>query len=221
LNMAVRFVLALILIVGLSAVVAAQVPGTTPNLSAPGTTANAANLQIVAPANGQKIGVDFVDVRYQITNPAAAVSNMPTFQVQLDGGDPVRTSSTDHTFTGLRPGPHTVIVEVVDANDTPVAGTRTEVHFFVAPTQNAPARTGGSASLRSPGHATVMEVSFQQVPSGTSDPDNSAQNAPAQQGNNNQGGDSGLPSTGSALPLLSVIGFGVLVGGIASALKTR
>ena len=30
-----------------------------------------------------------------------------------------------------------------------------------------------------------------------------------------------LPETGSVLPLLSVIGFGVLVGGIASAMKTR
>lgn len=30
-----------------------------------------------------------------------------------------------------------------------------------------------------------------------------------------------LPAAGSALPLLSVIGFGVLLGGIASALKTR
>jgi len=33
--------------------------------------------------------------------------------------------------------------------------------------------------------------------------------------------DSNLPGTSSALPLISVIGFGVLVGGIASALKTR
>ena len=30
-----------------------------------------------------------------------------------------------------------------------------------------------------------------------------------------------LPETGSVLPLLSLIGFGVLVGGIASAMKTR
>lgn len=30
-----------------------------------------------------------------------------------------------------------------------------------------------------------------------------------------------LPETGTALPLLSVIGFGVLLGGVASALKTR
>jgi hypothetical protein len=36
------------------------------------------------------------------------------------------------------------------------------------------------------------------------------------------GDDDGLmPSAGSPLPLLSVIGFGVLVGGIVSALKTR
>jgi hypothetical protein len=30
-----------------------------------------------------------------------------------------------------------------------------------------------------------------------------------------------LPSSAGALPLLSVIGFGVLLGGIASAMKTR
>jgi hypothetical protein len=33
--------------------------------------------------------------------------------------------------------------------------------------------------------------------------------------------DSKLPAASSALPLLSVIGFGVLLGGIASAMKTR
>jgi hypothetical protein len=34
-------------------------------------------------------------------------------------------------------------------------------------------------------------------------------------------GDKNLPDAGGALPLLSLIGFGVLVGGIVSALKTR
>ena len=33
--------------------------------------------------------------------------------------------------------------------------------------------------------------------------------------------DQELPSAAGALPLLSVIGFGVLLGGIASAMKTR
>lgn len=33
--------------------------------------------------------------------------------------------------------------------------------------------------------------------------------------------DSDLPKAGSPLPLISVIGFGILVGGIVSAMKTR
>lgn len=37
----------------------------------------------------------------------------------------------------------------------------------------------------------------------------------------NQAADAALPAASSPLPLLSVIGFGVLVGGIASAMKTR
>lgn len=214
---AVRIVLSLTLIVGLSAIVVAQVPGTTPNLAAPGNSPNAPNLQITSPANGQKIGVNFVNIRYQVTNPAAAVNNLPTFQVQLDGGDPVRTSSTDHTFTGLRPGAHAVIVELVDANGTPVAGTRSEVRFVVAPAVKAPG-AGGPVSQRPP---ILMNASWQQstetpVPNDGSNP--AAQSSPEAQ-NTNQ--DQNLPSTGSALPILSVIGFGVLVGGIASALKTR
>jgi hypothetical protein len=48
---------------------------------------------------------------------------------------------------------------------------------------------------------------------------NSAQNATAR--NESAQAGSNLPNTSSALPLISVIGFGVLVGGIASALKTR
>jgi disulfide bond formation protein DsbB len=40
-------------------------------------------------------------------------------------------------------------------------------------------------------------------------------------GSSHSGKAESLPAAGSALPLLSVIGFGVLLGGIASALKTR
>ncbi|HYG99533.1 MAG TPA: LPXTG cell wall anchor domain-containing protein [Terriglobales bacterium] len=212
--MAVRIILALALITGLSSFARAQVAGTTPTLSAPGTTPNAPNLQIVSPRNGQKLAVNFVNVRYQVTNPAAAVNNMPNFQVQLDGGDPVRTSSTDHTFTGLRPGEHTVTVYLVDANDTPILGTRTEVRFVVAPPQNAPAPgpDGGSAQA---GSARLLNASLQQ------DTSQSATGASEQAGQQSQDDGSPLPSTGSAPPLLSVIGFGMLVGGIVSALRTR
>lgn len=214
--LAIRIVLALALIAGLTTFGAAQVAGTAPNLSAPGTTPNAPNLQIVSPKNGQKLGVNFVNIRFQVTNPAAAVNNLPTFQLQLDGGDPLRTSSTTHTFTGLRPGEHTISVVLVDANDTPIAGTRSEVRFVVAPQRSAPAPGGTSIRTRSP---RLVNASVQQQgSSGTAASDTSrAQN----QGSATEPDGSPLPSTGSALPLLSVIGFGVLVGGIASALKTR
>lgn len=213
---AIRIVLAVALIAGLTTFGFAQTAGTTPNLSAPGTTPNAPNLQIVSPKNGQKIGVNFVNVRFQITNPAAAVNNLPNFQVQLDGGDPVRTSSTDHTFTGLRPGEHTITVELVDANDTPISGTRSEVRFVVTPQANAPAP--GESAIRPEQAPRMVNASFQQSGSAGSSPSEPGQpnQAPATDSDG-----SPLPSTGSALPLLSVIGFGVLVGGIASALKTR
>jgi hypothetical protein len=213
---AIRIALALALIAGLTTFGSAQIAGTTPNLSAPGTTPNAPNLQIVSPKNGQKLGVNFVNVRFQVTNPAAAVNNMPTFQIQLDGGDPVRTSSTDHTFTGLRPGEHTITVVLVDANDTPIIGTRSEVRFVVAPQESAPAQSpSGSASVASERVARLVNASARQQSS------DATQTEPTQAGATTDSDGSPLPSTGSALPLLSVIGFGVLVGGIASAMKTR
>jgi hypothetical protein len=188
----VRITLILALIVGFAGWAGAQAPGTTP-IQPPVAAPAAANLRIVSPDNNQKIAVDFIGVRYQITNPAAGTNTLPTFQLQLDNKDPIRTSSTEHTFTGLTPGVHKIAVELVDANDTPIAGTRTEVHFVVAPKGPIPATTGTPASPKSAAQKSES-------------PSNSADN---------------LPPTGSALPLLSIIGFGVLVGGIASALKTR
>jgi hypothetical protein len=134
------------------------------------------------------------------------------FQVQLDGQDPVRTSSTEHTFTGMTPGAHTVAVELVDANNTPVAGTHTEVHFMVTPA-NSPASPSGTALYRNSDRARLLSTALQTAAE--------AQQNPAQTSSTEPSTNDGLPSTGSALPLLSIIGFGVLVGGIASALKTR
>lgn len=209
----VRLTLVFALMVGLTGLAAAQVAGTTP-VPTPGTAPAAMNLRIVSPKNNQRIAVDFVNVRYQLTNPAAAANTLPTFQVQLDGADPVRTSSTDHTFTGLTPGAHTIAVELVDANNTPVAGTRTEVHFVVGSERPTPSPTG--AALRDDEvRLHLVNVSMQTASSDTTD--RTTPEKPASAGNDTDG----LPPTGSALPLLSIIGFGVLVGGIASALKTR
>jgi hypothetical protein len=165
------------------------------------------NLRILSPRAGAQLAQDFVNVRFELVNPAAAASATPTFQLQLDDTDPVRTASTDYTFTGLAAGQHTVSVELVDANNTPVAGARGVVQFIIAQRKpNAGAPQGASVT---PGHDD-HELA-QTTPSGAH------LQAVSFQGNRAEA----LPNTGSALPLLSVIGFGVLLGGIASALKTR
>ncbi len=156
-------------------------------------------LKILAPRNGEKISTSFVDVRYELLTPAVA-SGTPDFRVQLDADSPVHTTDTQHTFADVTPGRHTVTLEVVDANGTPIPGTRTEVQFEVVPSPGNPGNSPpGSASKAGPGGSLV----------------NASQHEPQKSGSEH------LPNTGSSLPLLSVIGMGVLIGGIASALRTR
>src|SRR5688572_696146 len=90
------------------------------------------SVRILAPQSGEKITHNFVDFRYELAAPASAAGS-PTFQVRLDGTDPIRTTDTRYTFTGLQPGRHTLSVEVVDANNIPVQGSRAEVQFSVLP----------------------------------------------------------------------------------------
>jgi hypothetical protein len=150
------------------------------------------NLRIVLPQNGQKISSDFVEIRYTLLNPAATAADTPTYELQLDGNTPVDTIDTSYTFTGLAPGQHTVIVQLVDANGTPVAGSTSSVHFTVLAPQPPPG-AGPRPELTPASQSQKAQPKNQQE----------------------------LPDANSALPVLSVIGFGVLVGGIASALKTR
>jgi hypothetical protein len=152
------------------------------------------SLRIVSPKNGEKLQQGFITVQYAPLQPASA-SVEPTFELRLDAQDPVHTTDTSYTFTGLTPGLHELIIQALDANKNPVAGSRSQVRFMVVP---------GS-------------------PNGTQ---SAAQNP------NTQGQQPGnqpvapkdatlLPDARSSLPLLSVIGFGILVGGVISALRTR
>jgi hypothetical protein len=160
--------------------------------------AQASNLRIVSPRNGESLTTSFVSVRYHLLNPGAAGAPTPTFQLQLDSSDPVRTASTEHTFTGLAAGPHTILIQLVDANNTPIAGSTGTVRFTVAPPPPArPVKPGSAPGTANP---RVLKAGL---------------NLLAQEDN------AALPAGSSNLPLLSVIGFGVLIGGIISALKTR
>src|SRR5690349_21586754 len=173
------------------------------------------SVKILSPQNGQKIRDNYIDVRFELTNPGATV-NTPTFVVQLDSRDPVQTTSNDQSFSGLKPGTHTISVQLVDANGTPIMGSRAQVQFIVSPQQPTsvpptPPRMAGIQGGSERGGPRLQSVAFDQTPSTQKD----GRQQPAADG------DDSLPHSGSALPLMSLIGFGVLVGGITSALKTR
>jgi hypothetical protein len=150
-------------------------------------------VRILAPKPDEKLSQSAVTVQFQLDNPGMA-GGSPNFSVQLDNRDPIVTPQTSQDSTGLTPGPHIVVVQLVDANNTPIAGTRAETQFTVSTpaAQPQPARPPDQARTDLPqGDAAISD-----------------------QGEI-------LPSASSALPLLSVIGFGALLGGVLSAMRTR
>jgi hypothetical protein len=172
-------------------------------------TPSAAAIRILAPKPGERITNSFVEVKYELVASATA-SSSPTFQIRLDDRDPVHTTDQQQTFTGLQPGKHTISIEVLDANNTPVAGTRSEVQFtLVNPGRGEAQPNPGTLTASGPA-VRLRLAAFSQPASDSSNPKKPDQ-SPQQQ----------LPRSGSALPLLSVIGVGVLIGGIISARRTR
>ena len=183
---------------------AAQTTGTAPNQGA-GQAGNPAvqngALRITSPKAGEKLRQNFVNLQFELVNSAASAAGTPNLQIRLDSLDPITTSSTQYTFNGLSEGTHTVTVQLVDANNTAVAGARSEVQFIVL----RPVTPAPSAELRKVDRAIHAALRVE-----------GPQSADRKDIEGKQ-----LPEAGGALPLLSVIGFGVLLGGTASALKTR
>jgi hypothetical protein len=85
-----------------------------------------------------------------------------------------------------------VVIQLVDANQTPVAGVRAEVRFEVA---DPAISNGGGLAWKAPGAWERGDA--QRDASG--DPDSAAE----------------------ALPLVSAVGFSALAGGVISSLKSR
>ncbi len=195
-----NFVVVAYLLLGIAM---AQNAGTAPNQGAGqagNTAAGSPVLRVLSPKPGQKLNQSFITVELELTNAAASAAGMPNFQLRLDARDPVTTNSTSYTFTGLTPGRHTLLVQLVDANNTPVAGAREIVDF-----STLPAAPGPTARLRRH-RVRWLQAALRMQPE-----------RPLPESEDRQE----LPSAAGALPLLSVIGFGVLLGGIASAMKTR
>jgi hypothetical protein len=189
-------ILALMALTAVGQTVPSQNNGTAPSQGVAPPAAPQSAVSILKPASGEKLHQTFVAVSFSLTNPAASAAGAPNFRLRLDSQDPVTTTSTDYTFTGLTPGAHTVTVQLVDANGTPVPGAQAVVQFSVL---RQAARNRGPQAI-----AAALRLD----PSTDIHVQDTTQPAP-------------MTPAGGALPLLSVIGFGVLLGGIASAMKTR
>ncbi len=106
-------------------------------IQAAGTIAGAAQaVRVLAPQAGERITGSAFTVRYQIVQPGSTAEPSPTYRLQMDAADPVETLASEYNFTGLAPGAHTFVLDLVDANHTPIAGSHAEVKFLVV--QNPP-----------------------------------------------------------------------------------
>jgi hypothetical protein len=231
--------------VGQSAVAGTQNAPAAQN--APVVPQNVSAVRFLTPQPGEKLQQSAVTVRYAIDQPQVVAASTPTFKVRLDGREPVETTEKEATFTGLAPGNHTLAVEVVDANGTPVQGTHTEIQFIVAP---EPAPSADPAAAKPPAVTAPPENGptnrqRRKKPQPQTEPPQASLSKPelisasvkivprasfsGQSGNGPSGApengrlaqDGNLPEAASALPLLSIIGAGMLIGGLLSARKTR
>lgn len=194
-------ILAVLAVSAAAQTVPSQDNGAAPAKPTVQTAAAPSSVSILKPKAGDKIRDNFITVTYSLSNPSASASGTPNFRLRLDSQDPVTTTSTEYSFSGLTPGAHTVHVQLVDANGTPVQGAQATVQFTVL---RQASRLHGPQAI-----AAALRL----------DPGKDIRVAPAHPAA--QTASETQPQQRGGLPLLSVIGFGVLLGGIASAMKTR
>jgi hypothetical protein len=198
-------------------------------MTAPGTNqtggamATSSAIKILSPKASEKIGSSAVTVRYELLNDGISAASSPNYRLQLDSRDPVETTSTERSFSGLAPGSHVLTVEVVDANGTPIMGSHTEVHFTTANRMpSAGAQKPAQTRQEQPGQPTqpqqqTPEQAQQQPQAELQPPSVHKASLPLPPAS----GSDELPSAAGELPLLSMVGFGVLAGGVISAMRTR
>lgn len=206
--------------------------------SSQGVVANNAappSVRIVSPQPGAALQQDGIQVRYQV-QPAqnTPMPPSPNFVVRLDERDPVQTQDTETTFTGLRPGKHTVTVDLVDANGIAIPGSRTQVEFTIV-AQGARPGNGNTSPAQSPTQSSPQSTRPSVQPPRTSAPryidprlktaSLLSEHDPGQaihSRKHKEVAQSDIPNgNAEAAPLLSCIGAGVVLGGLASARITR
>jgi len=159
------------------------------------------DVRILSPLPGQTLKETYVEVRFELARPA--LSDQPDFLIQLDSADPIDTSETSYTFPDLQPGLHTLRVTLVDANRTPVQGGAASVQFTV-PAATPPAHTKGSSAV-----APLIVSNLRGAPPAAPIPPELHE------------GDPSFPLAGSPLPLISLIGFGLLLTGAVKSMRVR
>jgi len=171
------------------------------------TMASSSAIKILSPKADEKVGSSALSAKYELLSDAVSAAGSPNYRLQLDARDPVETTSTEHSFSGLYDGSHVLTVELIDANGTPIIGSQTEVHFT---TSNQPA--GGAQQPAQPQQAQPPQSPRAEL----QPPSLHKASLPLPDSGSDE-----LPSAGGELPLLSMVGFGVLLGGLISAMRTR
>lgn len=188
------------------------------------------SVRIVSPQPGATLQQDGIQVRYQV-QPAqnTPMPPSPNFVVRLDGRDPVQTQDTETTFTGLQPGKHTVTVDLVDANGIAIAGSRTQVEFTIVPQGARPGRTQSPSqsspqstrpNVQPPTTSVPLHIDPRLKTASLSREDAAAQKGLARKPHMVLAAPSEVRGA-EAAPLLSCIGAGAVLGGLASARITR
>lgn len=149
-------------------------------------------VHIIQPSD-QDIKATTVSIRYEVSSRKRTAARPDLFRVQLDSQPPIETSDTTYTFDGVRPGQHDVSVQLLDAKRRPIMASKAEMSFVT----ESPAPEPVDAARMMPPSLQKVAMFLPQA-AAPLDPDGSAE-----------------------MPLLTVIGLGVLVGGMVSAMKTR
>jgi hypothetical protein len=185
-----------ILVLSAVSIVGAQNPGSANSGTAPNHATTRRVIHIVSPTSGENLEGTSVSVRYQVSPTKRTPTHPTMFRIQMDSQPPVQTAETMHMFESLTPGSHDVTVELLDSRNRAITSSLAKASFVC----QAP-ETNSAELVVEPMLPPSLQKVAMFLPQAAAPID---------------------PGDGSGeMPLLSVIGLGVLIGGMVSAMRTR